>query len=99
MEASTSSADPASGQRGVRSATTDEEEKTAHAAAGAAASSPAVWEAREVQLGLVDYGEEEGDEQEEVDVENPEAAGLLGEHQAREHMGLSVFGFFKLVSV
>eukprot|EP00903_Cladosiphon_okamuranus_P007702 g7464.t1 len=91
----------------VSSATAEEEGKDSFApAAAAAAAAPAAhtgaWEPREVQLNLAGYngrGSRQEEEEEGFDVENPEEAGLLGEHHARELNGLSVFVVFKLVTL
>eukprot|EP00752_Nemacystus_decipiens_P012016 g10651.t2 len=102
--------EPASAQQaGIQSATTAEEGKDSFAEAAAAPAAPAstashagaTWGGREVQLDLAGGYDKQGVHQhdEEFDVENPEEATLLGGHHARELMGLSVFGVFKLVTL
>ena len=105
IEASTRAGSASAQQAGVQPAAADEEGKVSNAAAAADAAAPASAAAarqpREVQLDLAGYDEQEAqqyDEEGEVDVENPEEASLLGGHHARELIGLSVFGVFKLVS-
>ena len=104
IEASTRAGSVSAQQAGVQPAAADEG-KVSNAAAAADAAAPASAAAarqpREVQLDLAGYDEQEAqqyDEGGEVDVENPEEASLLGGHHARELIGLSVFGVFKLVS-
>lgn len=94
-------ADPASTQQaGVHvhaAANADEEGKDSFAVATAAHAG--AWDARGVQLDLAGHDNGQSRRQEEdIDMEHSEEAGLLGEHHARELIGLSVFGVFKLVS-
>lgn len=83
----------------IQPATTDDGGTTTdtataeRAGANGSAAAPTAREGQEVRLEFVGYDDEEKD----VDEESQEAA-LLGGHPGKEQLGLSVFGFFKLVS-
>lgn len=95
MEASAHSrAAPTADERGTTPATTT---TTAYAGAGAGGSAAAPAD-RQGQDARVEVAVDFGDEEKDADEENPEDA-LLGGHHGKEQLGLSVFGFFKLVSV